>query len=68
MSRYVNPSRTIATSRQTTGIFLQPTIPSDEFTWNEGWKLPKKNDSLRMLLTFEKEHLYDDFLVVTRLR
>ncbi|CAF3375099.1 unnamed protein product [Rotaria sp. Silwood1] len=60
IARYSNPPNTIATLMQAVGIFLQPEISSDKYTWNDGRKLLRKNNFIDILLTFDKEGMTTD--------
>lgn len=42
---------------QAIGIFLQPDIPSDKFTWNDGRKLLRNSTFLQTLMTFDKDRI-----------
>lgn len=57
LASFANPPLAITTLMQVVGIFLQPEIPSDQFTWTNGRKLLRKNDFIQSLVAFDKERI-----------
>ncbi len=57
LASFANPPKAIVILIQAIGIFLQPDISSDKYTWDDGRKLLRNKNFLGTLLAFDKERI-----------